>query len=118
LTHSPRQYVVVDGTVVADSWADLTDGSIDHAIDKTESNAAPTSTDIVCPTDRLVWSNVAIGGGLFLAAYDCTDWTNGTSSLDFLMWGDSSKVDDEWTAGCNGSGDLCSKLASLYCFEQ
>src|SRR5262249_27131858 len=58
-THSTGEYVLVDGTVVAGNWADLTDGSTGHAIDKTEGNGTPPTTGSVCgPPNRRVWSNV------------------------------------------------------------
>ena len=84
--------------MIADDWSDLTDDSLQHAIDKTESNGAPPATDTVCaPTDYLVWTNVSgAGGGVFMADYDCSDWTNGTSSNDSVLWGDSAHADNIW----------------------
>src|SRR5438067_1391069 len=44
LTHSAIPYVLSDRTtVVADNWSDLVDGSLKHAIDKTETGAAGPS---------------------------------------------------------------------------
>jgi hypothetical protein len=118
--HTTGSYVLVDGTVIADNWLDLTDLSLQHAIDKTESNGAPPVTDTVCaPTDHLVWTNVHPNGGLLTSDDDCTDWTNGTNSNDGAVWGDSAHTDQSWTGGCGAVGPgMCAIHASLYCFER
>jgi hypothetical protein len=41
-TRSPTPYVLVDGTVIASNWGDLTDGTINHAIDLTETGGFGT----------------------------------------------------------------------------
>lgn len=38
LTHSLTPYILLDGTPIAANWADLTDGTLAHAIDRNEKN--------------------------------------------------------------------------------
>ncbi len=65
LTHSSHPYRLVDGTVLANDWADLTDGSISVSIHETETGAS------VSP--EFVWTNTASDGTA--ATYDCLGWT-------------------------------------------
>ncbi|MCP4247869.1 MAG: hypothetical protein GY778_12545, partial [bacterium] len=62
LTHSAVPYKLVDGTKVADDWADLTDGSLDHAIDKDEFGNAVTGS---------VWTNTETNGQAHDHRRDC-----------------------------------------------
>lgn len=61
-----------DGTLVASSWADLTDGTLAHAIDLTETGARLAGGD-----SSSVWTGTT-AAGLFDATYapggDCGDW--------------------------------------------
>ena len=40
-------YVLVDGTIVANNWSDLTSGTLRHAIDETETGRPPPTTTCV-----------------------------------------------------------------------
>lgn len=64
LTQSPWPYVLVNGTKVADTWADLTDGTLDHAIDLDETGAVVAVSE--------VWTGTHTDGTKTGA--DCTSW--------------------------------------------
>ena len=61
---SSGPYVLVNGTKVADNWADLTDGSLDHAIDLTEQGTPVGS-------EARVWTNTTTGGQAWDNARQC-----------------------------------------------
>lgn len=61
-------YYRTDGTKVADNWADLTDGTLDAAIDKYASGANASGWD--------VWTGISSNGTVNAAT--CSNWTNQT----------------------------------------
>lgn len=122
-THSEGDYVLVDGTVVAKGWIDLTDGSLSVPIDVDEKGNrqggsvwSATGVDGLLSTSRGLpvsgvnsacdnWSAVSVddGGGGF------------TTSLGLVGFVD--EVDSAWT----GFGEVrseCDIVHRLYCFEQ
>ncbi len=102
---SPGSYKLVDGTVVANSWADLTDGTLAHAINLTESGSAPPGS--------FVWTDTQTSGALDSTGH-CSNWTS-TAAVG-AGCGQNTMTNYNWTtnASCN-----CSVVAfSLYCFEQ
>jgi prepilin-type N-terminal cleavage/methylation domain-containing protein len=102
-TSSANYYILVDTTRVADSEEDLTDGTLQTAINKDEySNARNTA----------VWTGTDSMG--YDSGYTCTDWTNSTSGISGTA-GLSSAADQTWTD--NGTA-ACNSLKSLYCVEQ
>jgi hypothetical protein len=113
-THWPHYdvpYQLVDGTVIADNWSDLTDGTIQHPI-----NMFPTGTEV---PDALVWSNTHPNGAAlnYLGDPDldsCDEWTS-DAITGFL--GRASRSDGGWTA--TGDYTSCSEAggAFLYCFR-
>jgi hypothetical protein len=132
-TKSGPGWALVDGTMVAESWADLTDGSLLHAIDKTEKNEAPTllTSCSITPTAVVVTQTTTKGEFAFageadptLPKFDCNDWT-GTSvnegMNDRIEDGIATRSDASWTAdpSCNSTGFFCAASeAHLYCFQQ
>ena len=117
LTHSDLPYVLVDGTIVADSWDDLTDSSdLDHAIDLDENGDPPNGGGMTCDsqvlTAQAVFSNSYYYGSSFGDGESCSGWTSNAGSARFGMTGPENPF---WStcgiAGCGGS-------ALLYCFEQ
>jgi len=121
-------WALVDGTLVANDWADLTDGSLQHAIDQTEKGASAPTTSACSETMTPVWSQTTADGTFAYAGeptasdpkWDCGDWTSvpGTSQNN---WGDAGASDGGWTrlGNCNTFGVACTNnLAALYCFEQ
>jgi hypothetical protein len=101
--HATSAYVLVDQTVVAMNWADLTDGTLAHAIDKDE-HGNPTS-------GAAVWTGTTTAGTA-VADGSCSNWF---SSVGTGRRGTSSATNGEWTDLSDGD---CSTPARLYCFEQ
>ncbi len=102
-TQSAFPYKLVDGTVVADNWADLVDGSIDNEINLDESGSTVTSK---------VWGGVTTSGGA--AGARCNDWVSGSSG-DFGRYGNTASTVN-WTD--DGFSETCDQVYPLYCFEQ
>jgi len=121
MTHHAGPYRLVTTAVVAQSWDDLTDGTLMNKIDRTESglqlggvgcNASdPVRCHFICEGGE-VWSNVSASGGRRMGANDCAGWTGGANATA----GNSDKVDAAWTVGiCTniGSGSL-----PIFCVQQ
>jgi hypothetical protein len=112
-THDGR-YVLVDGTLIADDWADLTDGSIAHFIDQTEDGGAPLPTTESCETTQMVWTGVYANGNT--AGQDftsCAEWTDDDAGG---MFGRVDATDTEWSFVCTTGA--CTEAAAIYCVEQ
>jgi len=104
-------YILVDGTVIADSWMDLTDGSLLNAINKDESG--------VVRSDR-AWANVksdgSVKGSTSFDIDSCYGWRSGSAQGKGRGWlGISKATGPQWT---DGSSSSCQGQARLYCFEQ
>ena len=115
LAHSASGYSLVGGPVVATSWADLTDGTLQHSISQDEYGNAVGSGYVWTATKADGSYNTDSWGGCGGAM--CGGFTIGGScqggSAGF--GGDSGKVDAQWTdtvCGC------CNNQWRLYCFEQ
>ena len=121
-THSPGPYVLVNGTKIADYWADLTDGALAAKIDCNENGG---------PDGGPVWTATSTTGELnmqqspyiqVLPPYTCQEWTSDyfDPSDQTGIWGSiglSYYMDENWTASdsqatCNSEG------VHLYCFQQ
>jgi hypothetical protein len=108
-THSAVPYILPDGTVVANDWADLTDGSLQHAINLTENLNPPVYEGTQTGTDTAGgprWTN---------PIYMCANWTSASSDL-FRYGGLNTQSDYTWTAVETGTG--CPVDYHLYCFQQ
>jgi hypothetical protein len=111
-------YVLVNGAVVADAWADLTSGTLRHAINLTESGGTPPAGASPCDAGS-VWTATTATGDLEDRSLTCADWTDpqGTQS----EWGSWSGQDGSWTVGCTGGNspqNSCGTASALYCFQQ
>jgi len=104
--HATVPYRLLDGTVVANNWNDLTDGSLAHAIDVFD-DASPASASLQ------VWTGTTYAGSV--ASGTCTNWTQASMSL-IADFGLTDRTDDGWSDWqlqyCNAPG------MHLYCFEQ
>lgn len=119
MTQHLGPYRKTDGTIVAQGWSDLTDGSLLARIDRTERNVqlggsgcnpGPTC-NFICEGGE-VWSNVDAAGGR-RATGDCTSWTGAGSGTA----GNDGKVDAAWTVGtCSAIG--CGSALPLFCVQQ
>lgn len=112
---SPEPYVLVDGTVVANGWPDLTSGMLRHAIDMTEAGEPRPLTPIGCggPT---VWSDTSSDGTQLDALASCGDWMDTAANAAYLGLVGSTTL---WSQVCREQGTgVCGSMAALYCFEQ
>jgi hypothetical protein len=109
LYQNPGPYSLVDGTRIAASWGDLTDGAIMSPLDVTENGAA-------IGADREVWSNSDPDGSIRSTdpSLSCEDWMNGGGGRSGPV-GETDETDDEWT---NSHSDPCNSTWRLYCFQQ
>jgi hypothetical protein len=105
LTHSAFPYALVTGDKVADDWADLTDGTLDHAINVDQFGNAVTSNS--------VWTGTTTAGDEgFL--WNCSGWYDAGPVMSG-GYGRHDLSDGRWT---NAQLDLCNVSNRLYCFEQ
>jgi len=112
-TYSPDPYLRTDGVLIANDYADLTDGSLVNPIDADEFGALVPVHAPGDPADD-VWTGTdefgdpdALSGGFF-----CTDWTAvGGPGLE----GQLHLTSPKWT---NHQRISCEVPRRLYCFEQ
>ena len=117
------RYQLVDGTVVANNWLDLSDGTLRHAIDLDESGNTPAATTIDCTglegvENTAVWTGTDADGEDFGVDWNCNDWTGsgerfgvGSYVRSGRGWSDACRVQAPGTDVCQG------QFAHLYCFE-
>jgi hypothetical protein len=105
LVHATVPYQLVDRTVVANDWADLTDGTLAHAIDMTEDN-------FVLRPDELVWTGTLTDGSA--TGTSCAGWTKAASLLGGGV-GLVGATDSHWT---DNGAVTCDQGLHLYCIEQ
>ena len=105
MTHHAGRYVLLNGgTIIAESWDDLTDGMLAGAINIDETGAKSSEGE--------VWTGTTAAGQA--APLRCLDWTHPKSDkggLHGLVFAESS----EWTEK-DAMG--CSYFAYLICVEQ
>ena len=107
---SPEPYVLVDGTIVANNWADLTDGRLRTRIKLDEQGGNNPGGD--------VWTNTAIDGSSKTGQADgphCENWTSGEAGGPEVRTGDGAFSQEYWTDGYLAQ---CYFTGRLYCFEQ
>ncbi|MEZ4426494.1 MAG: DUF4215 domain-containing protein [Nannocystaceae bacterium] len=103
---SSGRYTLVTGLPIAQSWDDLTDGTLENPINVTELGALAEVT---------VFTNTAVDGTLHADPLDCAGWTSlGDEQHRF---GASDATDSNWTHFDLVSPDLCGTSKHLYCFE-
>lgn len=124
-TQSTDPYVMVDGTMIASNWADLTDGTIAHGIDRTEAGNVLPSTGITnchgSPTCAQTYTGTNPDGSAYANDDQCLNWTTrifdaGGGNLNTFSGGDSTYAGREWTI--RASGFRCDYQARIYCFQQ
>jgi hypothetical protein len=104
MTQHTGAYVMPGGTKVADNWTDLTDGTLDATITRTESGASVPGSE--------PWTGSYAGGTA--SPNTCLNWTS-SSGTDLGGNGQSSVTNGLWSS--EGSNP-CSTLARVYCFQQ
>jgi hypothetical protein len=103
-TQSTVPYVMVDGTQIAESWTDLTDGTLEHAIDRTELNTLYAGS---------VWTATQ-PNGTFVGSVSCNGWTALGANVTGIN-GSAASTINTWT---QAGGTFCNNAFPLYCFEQ
>ena len=103
-TTSKGPYMLPDGTLVAMGWADLTDGTLAHAIDQDENG--------VTVMGSAVWTNTKVDGTTF-GVNDCGGWTMSAGVIKSQV-GYTTSADKAWT---EVDTQFCSSAARIYCFQ-
>ena len=96
-------YVLVDGTVVADGWDDLVDGSIQAPINL-DANGQPRDGD--------VWTGTLPSGQPYTGG-DCEGFTDALAGIS--QCGSTQNTEALWTAA---QTPACNTPLRLYCVEQ
>lgn len=105
-TKSTVPYRLLNGTLVANDWDDLTDGSLAHGIDRDEKNAVVTNTE--------VWTATSTGGNF--TSGGCNGFTSAANGSPTAAQGLSDENDGDWT---NTYVQFCDRTTPrIYCFEQ
>ena len=103
-SHPNQPYNLVGvNTLIAGSYTSLTDGSIDHVIDRDEFGNSHFD---------YVWTNVNPNGTAGMKS--CLNWSSGSSAQQGLL-GSTGETDTDWTAA---GSLLCNEVRRLYCFQQ
>lgn len=113
LTHSHGDYTLVDGTLIAHGWQDLTDGALNAPISLDESGHPSGAA--------FVWTNTNSGGG-GIGGGHCSNWSSGDEGDALgrnVPVGSSQLSGAGWThateASCGAGGGVARRL---YCFQQ
>ncbi len=104
-TKSSGLYCLTDGTMVAASWTDLTNGTIAIPINLTESGQKVTGES--------VWTGT-LQNGIKFATKHCSGFTDGTSASSGLV-GKVDKINPYWS---HSHFEKCDRALRIYCFEQ
>jgi hypothetical protein len=107
------EYQLLDGTVVANSLADLTDGTLDHAI-----NVDEFQNPVV--TEFEVWTGCGADGTGSFGPGTCTVWTTNADTVLGRI-GLANATNDQWTdegqGDPNTGGQTCDTRNRVYCFS-
>lgn len=104
LNHNNGSYVLLDGKVIADNWADLVDGNIKRQIGITEYKNYYV---------QLVWTGSLING--VGGTDNCQNWTSSEAAASGIS-GFSKSNNEQWTK--YSYAFPCNRDEGLYCFEQ
>ncbi len=112
MTHYTSNYTLVDNTVIANGWSDLTDGTLDSIINK-DANGATFS-------NNTIYTDTNAAGAVFSAnaTYSCNNWTNAGASYSHAP-GATNATDFYWTT-TNSPSEMktCNYAGGIFCFEQ
>jgi hypothetical protein len=117
-THGTLPYILVDGTLVANDWTDLTSGMPQHMIDLDESGNQVATADMCSGFGgHYVWTDSNDDGTIYNTAQSCQNWTS-AASTDNGSTGSASlnQATSYWSNWCNLQS--CDTPASLYCVQQ
>ncbi len=108
MSKSSGRYLLLDGTLIATNWTDLTDGHLAAPIDRDE-HGAP-----IDPANTLAWTGVNALGEPTDPTKLCAQWTDGTKSY-VGRFGSLAATNFTWTSAGDWS---CANTARLICVEQ
>jgi hypothetical protein len=125
--HSTVPWKLLDGTVIANDWSDLTSGTLEHNIDRDEHNSLVmwSEGNGITMTSGIAWTSTYIDGTSMLAhgsPYDCSGFTDGadnmmaTPSATVGYIGYSGTYQQIWWT--EAGNYQCFDVLSLLCFEQ
>jgi hypothetical protein len=112
MVHHLGPYQLTTGVIIAQGWADLTDGNLANKVDRTETQSM-SQGNFVCRGAE-VWSNVDGAGNPRSGQGDCAGWT---SVMATGTAGNVTNMDVMWTAG-DCSSISCSSPLPIYCVQQ
>jgi hypothetical protein len=105
---STAPYQLVDGTVIANNWSELTDGSLAASISLLANGSSIAS-------DSWVWTGTNTAGALARSDWHCNNWEG--PDTYYGSFGLSDATDANWTQS-NSISCFNSNAYSLYCFQQ
>ncbi len=108
---SPLPYILRDGSPLANSWDDLTDGDRLHPINQTETGE-PLPGMPGCVAETAVWSATKANGSSLGTDFQCLGWS---FPLGSGRSGDPWATGGTWTNNCSIT---CQTALRFYCFEQ
>jgi len=123
MTHRALPYTLVDGTLVANDWVDLTSGTLRHAIDETETGGVPPVSSVCASVEAgaHVWTDTQIDAAAIPPLNSCAEWTVAASPSNGgggpARIGTVNATDPNWTNSCISYCDP-QWNAGLYCMEQ
>ena len=101
-----RPYTLVNGVMIANDWADLTDGSLLTGIGADEYGVTVSNAE--------VWT-ATFPTGASQGGSPCDDWTRNNSAPPYVYVGISGHADSTWTTVYT---QFCDRnFVHLYCFE-
>ncbi|MCB9751773.1 MAG: DUF4215 domain-containing protein [Myxococcales bacterium] len=103
---SQGRYALVTGIPIAESWDDLTDGSLLSPINVDENGQL---------VEDIVFTNTQPNGAPIDQMYSCENWT---VTVGDTWVGVTFASDEDWTEPELGNPDVCGAGARVYCFEQ
>ncbi len=109
--HSSVPYVLTTGEQIAKSWQDLTDGTLQRAIDVTEAKGPAPIAALGCGggSKPTVWTN-ALAAGTAWSADGCDAWSGTTGAARL---GHAKATNFTWAKYCVGMAGSCGWLAAL-----
>ena len=116
----PIPFRLVDGTIIADSWDDLLDGSLQHPIDMDENGLTINTFSGDTP---IVWTNTRTNGNTYAynSLTNCRQWSRNSDGLETQIRGyvgNSVQSNSRWTKESNTQPKKCDTKRRLYCFQQ
>ncbi|MFN7938787.1 MAG: DNRLRE domain-containing protein [Bryobacteraceae bacterium] len=106
LVHWPGPYRLPNGTLVANNWADLTDGVLAFPIQMAAGGFG-------AGTPQLAWTGTEANGSA--TGFDCGGWSDGTAAANGTVGLYVFYNRPGWT---NQATQFCSTFQRLYCVQQ